>query len=186
MARRVARIDKNLASWPKPVPVKDWMGRPATTISADATCRQAIDSMRAGRIRHLPVVDRGRLVGIVTDRDLRQVVFDPAIQERLSQDDGDILDTRTIRDVMTWAVISIGPETDLRQAARLMYEQKIGALPVVEGGRVLGVLTEHDVLRAFAALTPQGVTRARPLTVGAGTDDRYEYGFPGPREAGDQ
>lgn len=185
MARRAARIDKSVASWPKPVPVKDWMARPAVTIGADTTCREAMDQMQSRRIRHLPVVDRGRLVGIVTDRDLRHMVLDPAIQERLGQD-GDILETRAIRDVMTWAVLSVGPDTDLRHAARLMLEQKIGALPVVEAGRVVGMLTEHDVLRAFAALTPRGVTRARPLEAGAAADDTYEYGFPRPGETRDQ
>jgi acetoin utilization protein AcuB len=186
MARRATRIDKSVASWPKPVPVKDWMAQPAVTIGTDATCREAIDLMKSRHIRHLPVVDRGRLVGIVTDRDLRQVVFDPAIQEGLGQDDIDILDTRAVRDVMSWAVLSVGPDTDLRQAARLMHEQKIGALPVVEAGRVLGILTERDVLRAFAALTPQGVTRARPLEADPDADDTYEYGFPRPGEARDQ
>ena len=185
MARRAARIDKNVASWPRPVPVKDWMARPAVTIGADATCREAIDLMKSRQIRHLPVVDRGRLFGIVTDRDLRHVVFDPASQERLGQD-VDILDTRTVRDVMSWAVLSVGPDTDLRQAACLMHEQKIGALPVVEAGRVIGMLTERDVLRAFAALTPQGVTRARPLEAGTAADDIYEYGFPPSGETRDQ
>jgi CBS domain-containing protein len=185
MARRAARIDKSVASWPKPVPVKDWMARPAVTIGAGATCREAIDLMKSRQIRHLPVVDRERLVGIVTDRDLRQMVFDPAIQERLSQDVA-VLDTRPVREAMTWAVLSVAPDTDLRQAARLMHEQKIGALPVVEGDRVVGMLTERDVLRAFAALTPQGVTRARPLEAGVGADDAYEYGFPRPGETRDQ
>ena len=176
MARRAPRIDKNVASWPKPVPVKDWMGQPAVTITADATRREAIDLMKARTIRHLPVVDQGRLVGIVTDRDLRQVLFDPAIQESLEQA-VEILESRTVRDVMTWSVISVGPQTGLRQAARLMVEQKIGALPVVHAGRVVGVLTERDVLRAFAALTAEGVTRVTPLGVG-GADGAYEYGFP--------
>jgi acetoin utilization protein AcuB len=184
MAGRAPRIDKSMASWPKPVPVKDWMGHPTVTIDAGATCRAAIDLMKARRIRHLPVVDRGRLVGIVTDRDLRQMMFDPAIRERLEQA-VDILEGQPVRNIMTWAVISVGPETDLRQAARLMHEQKIGALPVVAAGRVVGVLTERDVLRAFEALTPEGVTRARALEAGE-ADDAYEYGFPRPDDARDQ
>lgn len=176
MAGRAPRIDKNVASWPKPMPVKDWMGQPVVTIPADAACREAIDLMKARTIRHLPVVDQGRLVGIVSDRDLRHVLFDPAIQDRLGQA-VEILESRTVREVMTWAVISVGPQTGLRQAARIMYEQKIGALPVVQDGRVVGVLTERDVLRAFAVLTPEGVTRVTPLEAGGG-EDAYEYGFP--------
>jgi len=177
-ARRAARIDKNMASWPKPLPVRDWMAKPAVTIEANATCREAVDSMKARAIRHLPVVDRGRLVGILTDRDLRHVLLDPALHEGL-EPAAQIVENRIVREVMTWAVIAVGPQTDLRQAARLMQEQKIGALPVVDAGRVVGILTERDVLRAFAALTPQGVTRVKQLEVNE-SGDAYEYGFARP------
>jgi acetoin utilization protein AcuB len=175
MAGRGPRIDKNVASWPKPVPVKDWMGQPAVTIRAGATCSEAIELMKARRVRHLPVVDRGRLVGIVTDRDLRYVLFDPALQAKLGPET-EIFESRAVRDVMTWAVISVGPQTDLRRAARLMLEDKIGALPVVDAGRVVGVLTERDVLRAFATRTPEGVVRVKPLEVAAVSEDEARSG----------
>jgi acetoin utilization protein AcuB len=184
MARRTPRIDKNVASWPKAVPVKDWMQQPTVTIRADASVHEAIEVMKARRIRHLPVVEYGRLVGIVTDRDLRQMLFDPRIRERIGRD-ADILVTRTVRDVMTWGVITIGPQTGLRQAARLMHEQKVGALPVLETGRLVGILTERDVLRAFARLVPDGETRVTPLDAAA-TDNPYEYGFPEPAISGDE
>ncbi len=144
--------------WPEAgIRVKDCMSRSAATIHSDALVRGAVEMMKKRRIRHLPVVDRERhLVGIVTDRDLRQVVFDPAVQERLGNL-GEALDTLTVRDVMTWGVVTVQPETDIRQAARLMREQKIGALPVVDGARVLGILTETDVLRAFQDVLGKGV-----------------------------
>jgi acetoin utilization protein AcuB len=136
--------------WPEAgIRVKDWMSRSAVTIHSDALVRGAVEMMKKRRIRHLPVVDReGHLVGIVTDRDLRQVVFDPAVQERLGTL-GDALSTLRVRDVMTWGVVIVHPESDVRHAARLMREQKIGALPVVDGDRVVGILTETDVLRVF-------------------------------------
>jgi acetoin utilization protein AcuB len=158
---RSRQVDKNVAAWPKAVPVKDWMAQPVITIRVDASCREAIELMKAHRIRHLPVVDQPRLVGIVTDRDLRQILFDPALQDRMVEAAHDPCD-RPLRDVMTWAVITVGPQTNIRQAARLMHEQKIGALPVVDAGRVVGMLTEHDILRAFAALAP-GVMKVSPL-----------------------
>ena len=144
--------------WPEAgIRVKDWMSRSAATIHSDALVRGAVDMMKKRRIRHLPVVDReGRLVGIVTDRDLRQVVFDPAVQERLG-DLGDALRTLRVRDVMTWGVVTVHPESDVRHAARLMREQKIGALPVVDGDRAVGILTETDVLRAFQDVLGRGV-----------------------------
>jgi acetoin utilization protein AcuB len=115
--------------------------------------------MRTRRIRHLPVVDReGGLVGIVTDRDLRQVLFDPVMQARASQL-VDALKTVTVGDVMTWAVLTVQPETPLRDAARLMHERKVGALPVVTGGRVAGILSETDVLKAFAEALGQGFAK---------------------------
>ena len=177
MPRQARAIDKNVASWPTPMPVKDWMRQPVITIHVDTTCREAIESMRAHRIRHLPVVDQDRLLGIVTDRDLRQVLFDPALGNRLPEA-ADLLEHRTVRDVMTWAVITVGPQTNIRHAARLMHEQKIGALPVVDGRRLVGMLTEHDILRAFAAQAPEGVTRVSALEVSPPVEDSYEYGFP--------
>jgi acetoin utilization protein AcuB len=113
--------------------------------------------MRKRKIRHLPVVDReGHLVGIVTDRNLRQVVFDPAIQERLG-DLAALLNTLTVRDVMTWGVITVQPAAQILEAARIMRERKVGALPVVDGERVVGMLTETDVLRAFQDVLGRGV-----------------------------
>jgi len=147
--------------WPEAgIRVRDCMTRSAVTIHSDALVRGAVDMMRKRRIRHLPVVDRGeRLVGIVTDRDLRQVVFDPRIQDRLGDLAG-ALGALTVGEVMTWGVVTVRPETEIRRAARLMREQRIGALPVVEGGRVVGILTETDVLRAFQDVLGRGVLAA--------------------------
>jgi acetoin utilization protein AcuB len=136
-------------TWPEDIRVADRMTRPVATIHADALVEGAAELMRTRRIRHLPVVDRGaRLVGIVTDRDLRQVIFQPAIQERLDRLP-DVLKGLPVRDVMTWSVVTVRPGTGIREAARLMHEGKIGALPVVEGKRVVGILTEADVLKTF-------------------------------------
>ncbi len=148
-------------TWPESMRVADRMTRAVAMIHSDALVWGAAEMMRTRKIRHLPVVDReGRLVGIVTDRDLRQVIFDPAIQERA----GDLaaaLKLLRVRDVMTWGVITVRPGTGIREAARLMHEQKIGALPVVEGDRVVGILTESDVLKAFEEMLGEGVV-SRP------------------------
>ncbi|MBI3456940.1 MAG: CBS domain-containing protein [Candidatus Rokubacteria bacterium] len=58
---------------------------------------------------------------------------------------------------MTWGVITVGPESEIRQAARIMHERKIGALPVVEHGRVVGILTETDVVKAFVQMLGEGL-----------------------------
>ena len=167
-------------AWPDPVTVKEWMTQPVTTIGADEPVREATELMRTRKIRHLPVVEReDRLIGIVTDRDLRQTIFDPVIQDRL----GDVVETLealTVREVMTWAVITVRPETGIRQAMRLMREQKVGALPVVESGRVVGILTERDLLRAAEALIRERVRGVRPLAEAPAVGKPYEYGFPNP------
>jgi len=148
-------------NWPESIRVRDRMTRPAVTIYADALVSGAVEMMRSRRIRHLPVVDRDkRLVGIVTDRDLRQVVFDPAVQARL-QRAVDALRGLTVREVMTWGAVTVTPASSIRDAARLMHERKVGALPVVDADRVVGILTERDVLQTFREVLDEDVI-ARP------------------------
>jgi CBS domain-containing protein len=148
-------------SWPEGLRVADCMSRSPVTVQADALAQGAAEMMRTRRIRHLPVVNRDdRLVGIVTDRDLRHVVFDPALLDRVPAF-RDALRTLTVREVMTAAVITVRPSAEIREAARLMHEGKIGALPVVEQDRVVGLVTETDVLRVFAKVLGEGVL-ARP------------------------
>jgi acetoin utilization protein AcuB len=144
------------------------MSQGVATIHSDALVRGATEMMRTRRLRHLPVVDReGRLVGIVTDRDLRQVIFDPSIRSQAGVA-ADILGRLTVRDVMTWGVITARPDTALAEAARRMHEQKIGALPVVEGERVVGIITESDILKAFLDVLAEDVL-AKPF--------RWAFGY---------
>jgi acetoin utilization protein AcuB len=147
-------------TWPDHLRVRDFMTTSPVSIQPDALVAGAAEMMRTRKLRHLPVTDRGgRLVGIVTDRDLRQVIFDPAIQARLGRS-ADALKTLTVRDVMTWGVVTARPETSIRNAAWLMREQRVGALPVLRSGRLVGIVTEHDVMRAFEeALDTDALTR---------------------------
>lgn len=152
------RDELEALSWPeKAIRVEELMARSPLTVRWDKTIGVAWKLMRDRKIRHLPVLDdTGRLVGIVTDRDLRQVIFEPAIQERL----GNLpraLNVLTVKEIMTWGVVTVQPATEIREAARIMHEQKIGALPVVAGGRVVGILTETDVLRAFVKVLEEGI-----------------------------
>jgi acetoin utilization protein AcuB len=160
------------------MPVSERMRSPVVTIGPNATVREAVEVMTTGKLRHLPVVDGDRLLGIVTDRDLRQAVFAPIVQERLGAA-GDAVGDIAVREVMTWAVITVGPATDLREAARLMHEQKIGALPVVEDARLIGILTESDVLAALEEALRADVSTVRPLSARPSADV-YEYGFRDP------
>lgn len=104
------------------------------------------------RIRHLLVTDTdGSLVGIVTDRDIRLNL--PSQATSLSiWEINHLLTKLTVGEVMTRAVITVGPERAAHQAAQLMLDHSIGALPVTQGGRLVGIVTETDVLRAFVWL----------------------------------
>jgi len=141
--------------------VKDAMAKDPISIDPEAAIGTALDVMRSKHVRHLPVTDdTGQLIGIVTDRDLRQAVFTPFVQEYLSegarqraQSLGQTLENLRVRDVMTWVVVTTHPEASLAHAALIMSERRVGSLPVVDGGRLVGLVTEHDVL---SALTVQG------------------------------
>jgi acetoin utilization protein AcuB len=102
------------------------------------------------RIRHLLVVDEGRLMGIVTDRDIRLNLPSPATSLSIWEINH-LLARLTVGEVMTKGVIVIDPGRDAREAARIMLDHKIGALPVLDGDSLVGIITETDLLRAFAA-----------------------------------
>jgi acetoin utilization protein AcuB len=145
------------------------MRQRVVTIGEATSVREATNLMRERGIRHLPVLDaRQRLIGIVTDRDLRQVVFDLAT-ERVAAADAERLGDLAVREVMTWGVVTITPATDLRQAARVMREQRLGALPVVDAAmHVVGIITERDLITALEAALWERTMRPIPL---AGTAD---------------
>ncbi len=148
--------------------VKDIMTKDPLTIDPEAPLGTAMDVMRTKELRHLPVVDEaGQLVGIITDRDLRQAAFAPAVAEYLSagaqrsaRQLGQALEDLRVRDFMTWVVVTTHPDASLAHAALIMSERRVGSLPVVENGKLVGMLTERDVLQAMSK--EGGVLRFNP------------------------
>jgi acetoin utilization protein AcuB len=142
--------------------VQEVMTRDLVTIDPEAPLGTAMDVMRRKRIRHLPVVDdAGRLLGIITDRDLRQATFAPAIAEHLSlgaqrrlRGIGQALEDLRVKHAMTWVVVTTDPDATIARAAVVMFERRIGSLPVVEDGKLVGILTERDLLLALAREFP--------------------------------
>src|SRR5262245_28490124 len=131
--------------------VREIMTRPALTVGPEMPVLEAQHLMASHRIRHLPVTDGGRLMGIVTDRDIRLNLPSPATS--LSVWEVNYLLARlTVGSVMRHAVITVDPDRDAAQAAQIMLDHKIGALPVVDGGAIVGIVTETDMLRAFATM----------------------------------
>lgn len=126
--------------------VGDVMTKLPLVVDLDTSVRVAADLMRSKGIRHLPVVDAGaHVLGIVTDRDLRHAIFLPALAGYAGLAPHRVKALR-VRDVMTWSVVTTQADTELVQAALTMFQRRIGSLPVVADGRLVGILTEHDVL----------------------------------------
>jgi len=129
--------------------VKDLMSRQVVTISPSDSCLEAVGRMHRARVRHLPVVNRDELlVGVVTDRDLRHHLFSPRVFETLGETPVEaLLKAAPVAGIMSRLVISVPPDAPLSEAAHLMMAERIGSLPVVDGGRVVGIVTETDLLR---------------------------------------
>lgn len=128
--------------------VRDVMTRVVATLNREDELGLASDIMRLGRIRHLPVVERegGALVGVLSQRDLLYA----ALVRSVDSARGSELKTVAVRDVMTPAPATTSPDAPLKAAATLMLQRKIGCLPVLEAGKLVGILTEHDFVALMA------------------------------------
>ncbi|MGH2521604.1 MAG: CBS domain-containing protein [Anaerolineales bacterium] len=136
--------------------VKDWMSREVVTISPETVLPEAHKLLMEKRIRRLPVVKDGRLVGIVTRSDIRGA--QPSSASSLSVWELNYLLARLkVEEIMTPDPKAVSPETTIGDAARLMLEHKIGGLPVVDaGGQVVGIITESDIFRLVVRERSQG------------------------------
>ena len=126
--------------------VKDSMTREVVVLSPETTAGEALALCRERRIRHLPVLEAGRLVGIVSDRDLRSAapgLGDPARASALEK--------IQVSEVMTRDVVTTRPDDPIEEAANRMREKRIGCLPV-EDERLVGILTSSDVMEALVQL----------------------------------
>lgn len=134
----------------KAMTVKEIMMKGAVTLGCEDTLDLADDIMNLGRIRHLPVLDRGRVVGVISQRDL----FRSALVKLLGMKSGEqraLFRSFRVSDIMSRPVVTISPEATVKEAARTMVEKKIGCLPVVEGEEFAGLVTETDILRYVAS-----------------------------------
>jgi acetoin utilization protein AcuB len=131
--------------------VKHRMTPDPVSVPADATLGEALRVMRARRIRHLPVVEGGEVVGMITDRDLRLAMPSPLGME--SAEDVAAVERTPVADVMARNPITVGPFDTVEDAAVRMRRQRVGSLPVVDAaGKLLGILTESDILQAFVEI----------------------------------
>ncbi|HEY8514097.1 MAG TPA: CBS domain-containing protein [Candidatus Binatia bacterium] len=144
--------------------IEEWMSRPVHTVKPLDTIAHAREQMFRHRVNQLPVVRDGHVIGIVTDRDLRDAfpsVFteiEEAITRELEprrrrprardNDPGKV----AVEMVMTHEPMTLSPQDTMEDAARLMRRERFGAVPIVENGRLVGIVTRSDVLDAFLGL----------------------------------
>ncbi len=136
--------------------VNDLMTVIPNTVTPRSTLRQVIELMKTQACRQLPVLTGGKLVGIITDRDVRLVMNSPLILHGRWQDE-EILDTITAEDCMTPDPLTITPDTPAYQAANMLSIYKFGALPVVDEEVLVGIITVTDFLNYFANQHPETI-----------------------------
>jgi CBS domain-containing protein len=131
--------------------VRDVMTRDPKTLGRNDQLSLADDLMKQERIRHLPVLDEdGGLVGILSQRDMfrgalaRALGYGETAQRRM-------LGMLVVKEVMTTQLVTVGPDAPIADAARAMVDRKIGCLPVVEDGKLVGILTESDFVQVLAS-----------------------------------
>lgn len=117
--------------------VKNWMTRNIITVTPDTSLMQAIELMRTNSIRHLPVAQEREIYGLVTESNLRQYFL------------SEVLPELKVSDVMIMNPITIDANATLDAAARLIYKYKIGGLPVLEKRKLVGIITNTDIVAAF-------------------------------------
>ena len=128
--------------------VQDVMQPHPVTATMETRLPDLVRLLQRRGFRHLPIVDAGKLVGIVSDRDLKQSMTSAALATEGTARDR-LLDDLTAGQIMARALITIGPMSGVEEAAGLMATRKISAVPVVEGDRLVGLVTETDVLQLF-------------------------------------
>ena len=132
----------------QPKNVRDFMTPTPISVSPNTPVDEARALMQQHRIRHLPVLDHGRLVGIVSDRDIRLVLPSPATSLSVYEI-GYLLTRLTVAEIMTRGPLTIAPERPITEAVRRMLANKVGTLPVVAGGQLVGIVTRTNLLQAF-------------------------------------
>jgi acetoin utilization protein AcuB len=128
--------------------IKDLMTKNPVTVESETLLLDAQKMMRDRKIRRLPVVDKGRLVGIITHHDLLQASPSPATSLSVHEMNY-LLAKMKVKDVMKRNPVTVSPDTPFEEALRLGQEKKIGSFPVVEDGKLVGIATESDIVRVL-------------------------------------
>lgn len=142
--------------------VRDFMTSPVDSISCEARLLDAALILRSTGFRHLPIVDGERLVGIITDRDVHR--FAPSLLAKITPEEYNaVFENTPLERVMTRNPLTVTPTTPLREAASILQERKLGCLPVVDNGRLVGILTVTDMLGVLLRFLTSSTPQASPV-----------------------
>jgi acetoin utilization protein AcuB len=133
--------------------VRELMQQSVYTVRPDDMIDRVFFLLHYEKIRHLPVIEDKKVVGIVSDRDLYKALGPKSLSQGVQQEDGETslyVIPRKVRSIMRRGVITIGPDENASKAATMMANKKIGALPVTQDEKLVGIVTATDILLAFA------------------------------------
>lgn len=136
--------------------VRDLMSTSVLTLDAKSTCGEAIALFEERGLRRAPVIRDGKAIGMLTERDIAHAL--PTSIDAIEQDEDHPTLRRHVDSLIKFPLFSIHPNAHVEQAAQIMLRGKVGALPVIEKGRVIGILTESDIFKLFVrrGLTQRG------------------------------
>lgn len=135
--------------------IADLMSTKLYTVGPDDSVEGAVRHLQQRGVRHLLVLDGHDLVGILSDRDLKRALDPTKSKRKKLLNLGGLfflLEPILVREIMTRNPIAIGPDAHAQEAAAIMVKNRFGALPVVKGSKLIGIVTETDLLRYFASL----------------------------------
>jgi acetoin utilization protein AcuB len=132
--------------------VADWMTKKVFTVSPDDSLSEAVQLSKEKRIKHIPVIQRRKIKGILSDRDIKEYV--PALMKTLDVYQLHVSLTKTkVKDVMKTNIVHTGPETPIEEAAMIMHDKNIGCLPVLEGTKLVGIISDRDLFRVLVDIS---------------------------------
>jgi acetoin utilization protein AcuB len=131
--------------------VRDYMQKEPATICGEATLLEAVDFLHTKEVLTLPVMDGDKVVGVVTDRDVRKA--SPSSAPKLHDHDMEyLLKKIKVSDIMSRMVVTVSPHATVEEAAKMLHDRKIKGLPVVDEGKLVGLITVNEVLEFFSEL----------------------------------
>ena len=132
--------------------ISDLMSRKLIVVAPDDTVEVVVQLLRRRGVRHLLVMKKNKLVGILSDRDIKRAMDPGRTKKKLLGIGGlyFLLEPILVREIMTRDPVTVGPDLSARQAAQIMIAERFGALPVEDKGKMVGIVTETDLLRCLA------------------------------------